>query len=48
MFWEEIRGADNIVRQLQYTARVEGDARGNCGAEGCMFAMAFSLSSTHC
>lgn len=24
MFWEEIRGADGIVRQLQWTARVEG------------------------
>ena len=24
MFWEEIKGADGIVRQLQWTARVEG------------------------
>ncbi len=24
MFWEEITGADGIVRQLQWTARVEG------------------------
>ncbi|KAK3942373.1 putative cellobiose dehydrogenase [Diplogelasinospora grovesii] len=24
MFWEEIQGADGIVRQLQWTARVEG------------------------
>jgi cellobiose dehydrogenase (acceptor) len=24
MIWEEIRGADGIVRQLQWTARVEG------------------------
>lgn len=35
LFWEEIKGPDGVVRQLQYTARVEGDARGNCGAEGC-------------
>jgi len=35
MFWEEITGPDKVVRQLQYTARVEGDARGNCGVEGC-------------
>ncbi|KAK3368229.1 cellobiose dehydrogenase-like protein [Podospora didyma] len=24
MFWEEIKGVDNIIRQLQWTARVEG------------------------
>jgi cellobiose dehydrogenase (acceptor) len=24
MFWEEIKGADGIIRQLQWTARVEG------------------------
>lgn len=24
MFWEEIKGADGVVRQLQWTARVEG------------------------
>ncbi|RYP93295.1 hypothetical protein DL770_000584 [Monosporascus sp. CRB-9-2] len=24
LFWEEIRGADGVVRQLQWTARVEG------------------------
>lgn len=24
MFWEEITCSDGIVRQLQYTARVEG------------------------
>ncbi|KAL8416041.1 hypothetical protein RB596_006557 [Gaeumannomyces avenae] len=24
MFWEEVRGADGVVRQLQWTARVEG------------------------
>jgi cellobiose dehydrogenase (acceptor) len=32
MFWEEIKGADGIVRQLQWTARVEGSlgaANGN-------------------
>ena len=37
LFWEEIKGPDGVVRQLQYTARVEGDARGNCGDEGCKF-----------
>ena len=25
MFWDEIKGADGIVRQLQWTARVEGN-----------------------
>ncbi|KAL7627298.1 hypothetical protein AAE478_001487 [Parahypoxylon ruwenzoriense] len=26
MFWDEIKGADGVVRQLQWTARVEGSA----------------------
>lgn len=24
-FWDEIKGSDGIVRQLQWTARVEGN-----------------------
>jgi len=33
-FWEEIKGADGVVRQLQWTARVEGSFD---VPNGCMF-----------